>query len=75
MVYSAPAHVVKEGAIFDLAIALGLSMMMGVLPLDNISDRMVFCKLAMGASIQQVLGGLSAAIAAVLAYRAMLFMV
>ena len=60
----APADVVKEGAHFDLPIALGLLMAMGVVPHDAISDRVVLGELALDGSIQQVSGVLSAAIAA-----------
>ncbi|MGA1021519.1 MAG: YifB family Mg chelatase-like AAA ATPase [Candidatus Puniceispirillaceae bacterium] len=60
----APADVVKEGAHFDLPIALGLLLAMGVVPPDAISDRVVLGELALDGSIQQVSGVLSAAIAA-----------
>jgi len=58
----APADVVKEGAHFDLPIALGLLMAMGVVPQDAVSDRVVLGELALDGSIQQVSGVLSAAI-------------
>ena len=58
----APADVVKEGAHFDLPIALGLLLAMGVVPPDAISDRVVLGELALDGSIQQVSGVLSAAI-------------
>ncbi|MGA1187138.1 MAG: magnesium chelatase domain-containing protein, partial [Candidatus Puniceispirillaceae bacterium] len=60
----APADVVKEGAHFDLPIALGLLLAMGVVPPDAISDRVVLGELALDGSIQQVSGVLSAAISA-----------
>ena len=60
----APADVVKEGAHFDLLIALGLLMAMGVVPQDAILDRVVLGELALDGSIQQVSGVLSAAISA-----------
>ena len=59
-----PADVVKEGAHFDLLIALGLLMAMGVVAQDAISDRVVLGELALDGSIQQVSGVLSAVIAA-----------
>ena len=52
----APADVVNEGAHFDLPIALGLFLAMGVVPPDAISDRVVLGELALDGSIQQVSG-------------------
>ena len=46
----APADVVKEYAHFDLPIALGLLMAMGVVPQDAISDRVVLGELALDGS-------------------------
>ena len=60
----APANVVKEGAHFDLPIALGLLIVMGVVSLDAIADRVVLGELALDGSIQQVSGVLAAACAA-----------
>jgi len=59
----APADVVKEGAHFDLPIALGLLIAMGVVSPDAIADRVVLGE-ALDGSIQQVSGVLPAAIAA-----------
>jgi magnesium chelatase family protein len=60
----APADVVKEGAHFDLPIALGLLIAMGVVSPDAIADRVVLGELALDGSIQQVSGVLPAALAA-----------
>jgi len=60
----APADVLKEGAHFDVPIALGLMVAMGVVPADAVSDRMVLGELALDGSIQPVSGILPAAIAA-----------
>ena len=47
----APADVVKEGAHFDLPIALGLLIAMGVVSLDAIADSVVLGELALDRSI------------------------
>jgi magnesium chelatase family protein len=60
----APADVVKEVAHFDLPIALGLLIAMGVVSPDAIADRVVLGELALDGSIQQVSGVLPAALAA-----------
>ena len=60
----APADVVKEGAHFDLPIALGLLIAMGIVSPDAIADRVVLGELALDGSIQQVSGVLPAALAA-----------
>ena len=60
----APADVVKEGAHFDLPIAIGLLIAMGVVSPDAIADRVVLGELALDGSIQQVSGVLLAALAA-----------
>ena len=59
-----PADVLKEGAHFDLPIALGLLVAMGVVPQDAVADRVVLGELALDGSIQAVSGILPAAIAA-----------
>src|SRR5210317_2411720 len=58
----APADVLKEGAHFDLPIALGLLVAMGVVPQDAVADRVVLGELALDGSIQAVSGVLAAAI-------------
>ena len=58
----APADVLKEGAHFDLPIALGLLVAMGVVPADAVADRVVLGKLSLNGAIQPVSGALSAAI-------------
>ena len=60
----APADVLKEGAHFDLPIALGLLVAMGVVPQDAVADRVVLGELALDGSIQAVSGILPEAIAA-----------
>ena len=47
----APADVVKEGTHFDLPIALGLLIAMGVVSLDAIADSVVLGELALDRSI------------------------
>ena len=44
----------KEGAHFDLPIALGLLVAMGVVPQDAVADRVVLGELALDGSIQAV---------------------
>ena len=65
----APADVLKEGAHFDLPIALGLMVAMGVVPRDAVEDALVLGELALDGAIQPVSGVLPAAIAAVAAGR------
>jgi predicted ATPase with chaperone activity len=65
----APADVLKEGAHFDLPIALGLMVAMGVVPRDAVEDALVLGELALDGAIQPVSGALPAAIAAVAAGR------
>ena len=50
----APADVLKEGAHFDLPIALGLLVAMGVMLQDAVADRVVLGELALDGSIQAV---------------------
>jgi magnesium chelatase family protein len=59
-----PADVLKEGAHFDLPIALGLLMAMGVLPEDSVADCLVLGELSLNGAVQPVSGVLSAALAA-----------
>jgi magnesium chelatase family protein len=51
-----PADVLKEGAHFDLPIALGLLVAMGVVPQDAMVDRVVLGEPALDGSIQVVSG-------------------
>ncbi len=60
----APADLVKEGSHFDLPIALGLLIVMGVLPADLVEGRIALGELALDGSLQPVAGVLAAAIAA-----------
>ncbi len=60
----APADLAKEGSHFDLPIALGLLIVMGVLPADVVEGRIVLGELALDGSVQPVAGVLAAAIAA-----------
>ncbi|MCS6778651.1 MAG: YifB family Mg chelatase-like AAA ATPase [Geminicoccaceae bacterium] len=60
----APADLAKEGSHFDLPIALGLLIVMGVLPADVVDGQIVLGELALDGSIQPVSGVLAAAIAA-----------
>ena len=58
----APADLVKEGAHFDLPIALGLMTAMGVLPADSVDEYFVLEELSLDGSIQPVTGTLPAAL-------------
>ncbi|MBL55209.1 MAG: hypothetical protein CMN53_03205 [SAR116 cluster bacterium] len=58
----APADLVKEGAHFDLPIALGLMTAMGVLPADSVDEYLVLEELSLDGSIQPVTGTLPAAL-------------
>ncbi|MCX7628853.1 MAG: YifB family Mg chelatase-like AAA ATPase [Geminicoccaceae bacterium] len=60
----APADLAKEGSHFDLPIALGLLIVMGILPADAVDGQIVLGELALDGSIQPVAGVLAAAIAA-----------
>ena len=61
----APADVVKEGAHFDLPIALGLLLAMGAVPADSVADYMVLGELSLHGGIEPISGSLPAALAAV----------
>ena len=61
----APADVVKEGAHFDLPIALGLLVAMGAVPADSVAGEMVLGELSLHGGIETVSGALPAALAAV----------
>ena len=61
----APADVVKEGAHFDLPIALGLLVAMGAVPTDSVAGEMVLGELSLHGGIESVSGALPAALAAV----------
>jgi magnesium chelatase family protein len=60
----APADLLKEGSHFDLPIALGLLIVMGVLPSDLVEGELVLGELALDGSIRGVAGVLLAAVAA-----------
>ena len=68
----APADVLKEGSHFDLPIALGLLVTMGVLPADEIAGYTVLGELGLDGSIAGVAGSLPAAIAAHAAGRGLI---
>lgn len=61
----APADVLKEGAHFDLPIALGLLVAMGVLPADAVENHIALGELSLSGTVEPVSGALPAAIAAV----------
>lgn len=63
----APADVVKEGAHFDLPIALGLLVAIGSIPGDAVDGHMVLGELSLHGAIEPVSGVLPAAMAAVAA--------
>lgn len=54
----------KEGSHYDLPIAAGLLLAMGVLPTDQMAEYLVVGELALDGAIAQVAGVLPAAIAA-----------
>ena len=60
----APADVLKEGSHFDLPIALGLLVVMGVLPGDEIDGYAALGELGLDGTLAPVAGVLPAAIAA-----------
>lgn len=60
----APADIPKEGAHYDLPIALGLMAEMGAIPADVIEDYMAIGELALDGSISRVPGALPAAVRA-----------
>ena len=60
----APADLMKEGSHFDLPIALGLLVAMGVVPQDAVAGHVVLGELALDGAIAGVAGVLPAAIAA-----------
>jgi len=59
-----PADVVKEGSHFDLAIAAGLLVAMGVLPADELEGYVLLGELALDGSLTAVAGALPAAMGA-----------
>ena len=61
----APADVVKEGAHFDLPIALGLLVAIGTVPPDSVDGTLVLGELSLHGGIEPVSGVLPAAMAAV----------
>jgi len=63
----APADVVKEGAHFDLPIALGLLVAIGSIPRDAVDGHMVLGELSLHGAIEPVSGALPTAMAAVAA--------
>ena len=60
----APADLSKEGSHYDLPIALGLMVAMGVIPEDSVHDCLVMGELSLDGSLNAVAGVLPAAIAA-----------
>jgi len=60
----APADLVKEGSHFDLPIAIGLLLAMGVLPAEEMERFVALGELALDGQITPVAGVLPAAIAA-----------
>ena len=61
----APADLVKEGAHFDLPIALGLLVAIGSIPHDSVAGHLVLGELSLHGAIEPVSGVLPAAMAAV----------
>lgn len=68
----APADVLKEGSHFDLPIALGVLVAMGVVPGDAISGHTVLGELGLDGTLAPVAGVLPAAIAANAAGRGLI---
>ncbi len=65
----APADVLKEGSHFDLPIALGVLVAMGVLAQEDVADFTVLGELALDGAVAPVAGVLPAAVGAVGAGR------
>jgi len=61
----APADLPKEGSHFDLPIALGLLVAMGILPADELAGYVALGELSLDAALTPVAGVLPAAMAAV----------
>lgn len=57
----APADVTKEGSHYDLPLALGLLVAMGIIPADAISDHVVLGELGLDGSLRNVSGVLPTA--------------
>lgn len=57
-----PADLLKEGAHFDLPIAMGLLTAMGVLPSDCLNEHVLLGELALDGSVRRVAGILPAAL-------------
>ena len=57
-----PADLLREGAHFDLSIAMGLLTAMGVLPSDCLSEHILLGELSLDGSVRQVTGILPAAL-------------
>ncbi len=68
----APADVLKEGSHFDLPIALGLLVTMGVLPAEDMAGYTALGELALDGELAPVAGVLPAAIAANAAGRGLI---
>lgn len=60
----APADLAKEGSHFDLPIALGVLIVMGVLPVDTVEQHLVLGELGLDGGIRAVAGVLPTAVAA-----------
>lgn len=60
----APADVTKEGSHYDLPIAVGILVQMGVLPADEIAGYLVLGELALDGQLTEVSGILPAALGA-----------
>jgi magnesium chelatase family protein len=58
----APADILKEGSHFDLPIALGLLVVMGALPADELGEYVALGELALDGALARVNGVLPAAI-------------
>ena len=64
LVNFAPADITKEGSHFDLPIALGVLIVMGVLPVDTVEQHLVLGELGLDGGIRAVAGVLPTAVAA-----------
>ncbi|MDX2263961.1 MAG: YifB family Mg chelatase-like AAA ATPase [Hyphomicrobiales bacterium] len=65
----APADLPKEGAHYDLPIALGLMAAFGAIPSDALDDYVVFGELSLDGGVAATAGGLPAAIGATMLGR------
>ena len=60
----APADLKKEGAVYDVPIAIGVLLSLGIIAIDNVQECMFLGELSLTGELRKVRGVLSAAMAA-----------